>query len=104
MGRAANLTMMQWAEKLIFLCCSGLGGQFHHGAVGRALGRLNIWKFSPPKACGRIWVSFVPSQAICAKPNYPMDNVWEIFGASDMLKSVEKDSMGVLDKKVALRD
>ena len=79
------------------------GCQIFCSAVGRALGGLNICKFSPPKVCGRIWVSFAPSQATYAMLNYLLDNVWERFGAMDVLKSVVKDFKGVMDEKLAIK-
>ena len=80
------------------------GLPFFHGAVGRALGGLNIWKSSLPKACDRVWVSFVSSQAVCAMLHHLVDKFWERLGATDVLKSTVKDIMGVLDEIVAIRD
>ena len=73
--KATNFPMVQRAGLPILPQHSEQGGQFHCGIAGRALDRLDIWKSFPPKACGRIWVLFVSSQAIYVALHNFMDNI-----------------------------
>ena len=69
--------------------------------MGRAVGGLNICKYSPPKAYGGSWISLLPCQVMCTTLHHLVDNVWECFGAMDALKSVAKEIKGGLNGIVA---